>query len=201
MKDIMTPQSKIHVVGIGGTMRASSTSRWALEHALLAAQGAGASVELLSVLDFNLPIYVPGWSLSRYEPRVGQFIERARRADAMIWSTGAYHGTLAGVTKNALDFLEFLSDDAYLQDRMIGLVATAGGTMAGVNALNAMAHTAHALRGTVASLQVAIPNSRHAFTREGEVSDPHWARRLEMLGDLVVDMTRKLKRDRERVAS
>ena len=40
------PHLEVHVVGIGGTLRESSTSRWALERALAAAEGEGATTTL-----------------------------------------------------------------------------------------------------------------------------------------------------------
>ena len=98
----------LFVVGIGGTLREYSTNRIALERALEAAQRSGALVELLDLNVLQLPMYLPDPALEAYGANVQTFVEMASRAHAMIWSTGAYHGTLAGVTKNALDFLEFL---------------------------------------------------------------------------------------------
>jgi hypothetical protein len=49
-------------------------------------------------------------------------------AEAVIPSTAAYHGTLAGVTRNALDCIHLLGRDGrpYLQGRVVGLSRTAG---------------------------------------------------------------------------
>ena len=184
---------RIHVVGLGGTLRENSTSRWALEHALKAAETAGATTELLALADLDLPMFKPGKALHEYGPSVARLVTAARSADAMIWSTAGYHGTIAGATKNALDFLEFLAKDAmpYLHDRVVGLIATAGGELAAVNALNAMAHTAHALRGTVAPLMIAIPRSWAVFDQDGRMLDPKWASRLDQLGRLVVNLAEK----------
>lgn len=160
----------------------------ALEHALAAASEAGASTELLSMSGLDLPLYRPGLPLEGYGPSVQRMREAVRRADAMIWSTGAYHGTLAGVTKNALDFLEFLRGDepAYLGGKSVGLIATAAGDGAGVNAVHAMVHAAHVLRATVVPLWVSIPKASRVFDREGRTTDDHWAGQLDRLGRLVV---------------
>ena len=180
---------RLHVVGIGGTLRASSTSAWALERALNAAGRAGATTDLLTLNEFRLPIYEPGKALDEYEPIVGEFISRVRRADAMVWSTAAYQGTLAGVTKNAIDFFQFLSDSEppFLQNRVVGLAATAGGDIAAVNAINAMLHSVTSLRGTPAPLFVAIPQAHNVFDKRGNILDKKWADRLDQLGWLVVD--------------
>ncbi len=179
-----------HILGLGGTLHGGSLSRWALERALAAAEAAGATTELLTLEELELPFFEPGRPLEDFGPAAAQLIAAASRAHGMLWSTGAYHGTLAGVTKNALDFLEFLDVETppYLHGKVVGLIATSGGEIAGVNALNAMVHTAHALRGTVAPLMVAIPQARRAFAPGGEVREERWAKKLDQLGCLVVEM-------------
>lgn len=193
---------KPHVVGLGGTLREGSTSLRALEEALQAAEEAGATTELLDLRELALPMYEPGRRLEEYGEGVERLVEAMRGADAMIWSTAAYHGTLAGVTKNALDFAQFLARDErpYLQDRVVGLIATAGGSMAAVNAANAMTNVVHALRGVAAPLSVPVTQSWRAFDQEGNLRDDAVAGRLKSLGRLVVEMAEKLAPDAGRHA-
>lgn len=185
---------KPHVVGIGGTLRNGSTGLRALERALLAAEEAGATTELLDLRELDLPMYQPGRPLEEYGENVQRLVEAMRGADAMLWSTAAYHGTLAGVTKNALDFAQLLARDEkpYLQDKVVGLIATAGGNMAAVNAINAMTNVVHALRGVAAPLSVPVAQSWKIFDEEGNLSDEEVAGRLGSLGRLVVGMATKL---------
>jgi FMN reductase len=129
---------------------------------------------------------------------VQRFIDTVRRADALIWSTAGYHGSLAAPTKNALDLLEFLSHDGghtYLDGRVVGLIATAGGELAAVNSINAMVHVAHALRATVAPLFVPIGQSWKQFDDEGRVLDPKIAKRLDQLGCMVADTAARFHGD------
>ena len=189
-----TIDRKLHVVGIGGTLREGSTSLLALEEALRAAEEAGATTELLDLRELDLPLYEPGKPLEGGGENVKEVVEAMRGADALLWSTAAYHGTLAGVTKNALDFAQFLARDErpYLQDRVVGLISTAGGGMAAVNAIGAMVDAVHALRGVVAPLSVPVTQSWKAFDEEGNIRDEGVARRLESLGRIVVEMAAKL---------
>src|SRR5215210_11662 len=173
----------------------------ALEEALVAAKETGATTELLDLRELDLPMYEPGKSLEEYGEGVKRFVEAMRGADAMLWSTAAYHGTLAGVTKNALDFAQFMAQDEkpYLHDKVIdkviGLIATARGGMGAVNAISAMVNVVHALRGVAAPLSVPVTQSWKAFDEEGNVRDQGVARRLESLGRLVVEMATKLGAD------
>lgn len=182
----------LHVVGLGGTLHDNSTSLIALERALKAAQQAGATVELLDLNLLDLPMYRPGRKLEDFGHAVHKMIAATRRADAMLWSTAAYHGTLAGVTKNALDYMEFLAggENAYLQNKVVGLIATAGGDQAGVNTVNAMVNIVHSLRGTAAPLSVPIASAWKVFDDEGVITDKKTVQRLDKLGGLVVEMAR-----------
>ncbi len=188
---------RLHVVGIGGTLRDGSTGLRALEEALTAAEEAGATTELLDLRELDLSIYKPGKPLEEYGESVERLVEAMRGADAMLWSTASYHGTLAGVTKNALDFAQFMAQDEkpYLQDKVIGLIATAGGDMAAVNSINAMVNIVHALRGVAAPLSVPVTQSWKVFDEEGNVRDEGIAKRLESLGRLIVEMATKLGAD------
>jgi FMN reductase len=186
---------RLKVIGIGGTLREGSTGLGALRRALGAAEAAGAETELLDLRELNLPMYEPGRPLEEYGPEVRRFVEAIRGADALLLSTAAYHGTLAGVTKNALDFTQFMARDEkpYFQDKVVGLIATASGNLAGANTIAAMVNAVHALRGTVAPLTVAIPQVRKHTDEDGNVTDEGYGSRLDKLGRLVVEMASRLR--------
>ncbi|MBA3952906.1 MAG: NAD(P)H-dependent oxidoreductase [Rubrobacter sp.] len=183
-------ESHLKVVGIGGTLREGSASLGALRRALVAAGEAGAETELLDLRELDLPMYEPGRSLDEYGTGVERLVEELRGADAVLISTAAYHGTLAGVTKNALDFAQFLSggDHPYFDGKVVGLISTAGGEQAGANAAGAMVHVVHALRGVVAPLVVSIPKAWQRADGSGNVTDETYGGRLDALGELVVDL-------------
>ena len=183
-------EEPLKVVGVGGTLREGSASLGALRRALAAAGEAGAETELLDLWELGLPMYKPGRALEEYGPGVGRLVDELRGADAVLISTAAYHGTLAGVTKNALDFAQFLSggDHPYFDGKVVGLISTAGGEQAGANATGAMVDVVHALRGVVAPLVVSISKAWQRADGSGNVTDEWYGRRLDSLGELVVDL-------------
>ena len=191
----------MRVVGIGGTLRGGSSSLGALRRALRAAEEAGGETELLDLRKLNLPMYEPGRRLDAYGPEVRTLVEAVRAADALILSTAAYHGTLAGVTKNALDFTQFLARDErpYLDGRVVGLISTSGGERAAANTTDAMVHVVHALRGIVAPLMATIPRAWQRSDGEGYITDENYGRRLDKLGKLVVEMAEGLNPKGRRV--
>jgi FMN reductase len=114
---------RLIVVGIGGTLREGSTCLAALRRALGAAEEAGAKTELLELREVGLPMYEPGLSPEEYGENVGRFTEAVRGADEERISPAAYHGTLAFLTKNALDYMQYLArgERSYLDGRVVDL--------------------------------------------------------------------------------
>lgn len=187
----------LRVVGIGGTLREKSTSLGALKRVLQTAEEAGSETSLLDLRELDLPMYAPGKKLDEYGRNVQRLLEGIRWADALVISTAAYHGTLAGVTKNALDFAQFLARDEgpYLDGKVVGLVATAGGSQAATNATTALVNVVHALRGIVAPLMVPIPKSWQLSDDGGNITDESYGSRLDNLGALLVDLSSRLRRE------
>jgi len=184
----------LKVVGIGGTLRENSTSLGALRRSLAAAEEAGAEVELLDLKELRLPMYEPGKPLDEYGESARRLIEAMREADALLVSTAAYHGTLAGVTKNALDFVQLLGNEepAYLDGKAVGLISTAGGEQAAANANAAMVNVVHSLRGIVAPLMVGVTRAWQHTDDGGDITNDNYGRRLDSLGELVVDLAEKI---------
>ena len=193
----------LKVVGIGGTLREGSTSLGALRRALAASGEAGADVELLDLNELKLPMYEPRKSIDEYGHDARRLIDAVSGADALLLSTAAYHGTLAGVTKNALDYVQFLGKEEhpYFDGKVVGLITTAGGEQAAANANAAMVHVVHALRGIVAPLMVGVTRAWQRTDDSGEITDENYGRRLDDLGWLVVDLAQKVgTQERQRQA-
>ena len=186
------------VVGIGGTLREGSTSLGALRRALAASEEAGADVELLDLNELKLPMYEPRKALDEYGDNARRLVDTVSGADALLLSTAAYHGTLAGVTKNALDYVQFLGKEEhpYFDGKVVGLITTAGGEQAAANA--AMVHVVHALRGIVAPLMVGVTRAWQRTDDSGEITDENYGRRLDNLGWLVVDLAQKVGTEESR---
>ena len=117
------------ILGLGGGLGPGIHSLSALKEALKAAEKGGAKTDLINLKEFNLPLFNSEKGISDYPPPVKDMLERIAAADGYLWSSPAYHGTISGVVKNALDFTEYLSDrnPPYLHGKPVGLISTAGG--------------------------------------------------------------------------
>lgn len=174
------------VVGIGGTIRAGSSTEKALLTSLKAAEAAGAEIKLLGG-EFlgKLPIFDPRPS----EPTAEQIelAEAVRAADAFIVASPGYHGSISGVIKNALDTLELTRNDAapYFEGKPVGTVITADGGQAGGTTLVALRSIIHALRGWPTPLGAAL-KSGDLFDEAGACKDPRDLWQLTTVAEQVV---------------
>lgn len=182
---------EIKVVGLGGSLSVSSSSLAALKIALKGAAEGGARTELFDLRELELPMFAPGADTPE---SVRRLCEAVYEADGLLWSSPLYHGTISGVFKNALDWLELLGDrrPAYLTDKVVGLISTAGGTQ-GLQAINTMEFIVRALRGWSAPLVIPIPQAWRVFDDEGKMSDPKIAEQLRSLGREVTRAARQFK--------
>lgn len=181
----------IRILGIGGSTRQGSTSLALLRGALGLAEAAGARVALADVREMALPIFDNDLPLEAYPVRVSELIEDARAADAYIFCSPTYHGTVSGAVKNALDLLNFLGDDvpSYLGGKPVGLMAIGGGGAA--NVLTSLHHAARAMNGL--TIPTTVISSGSAI-RDGEVRDEIVQRRLGWMVDELLDVAARLRR-------
>ncbi len=180
----------LRVLGIGGSTRAGSRSLVLLRHALRVAETAGAGVALGDVRQMALPMYDDDLPLEGYPPSLQRLLDSAREADAFIFCSPTYHGTISGAVKNAFDCLNFLVDDTprYLQGKPIALMALGGGSAA--NVITALDHSARGLNGLV--LPTTVISSGSAV-QDGEVTDPRVQQRVQAMVTELLDVTTRLR--------
>ncbi len=183
----------VRVVGLGGSLRAESTSRTALSVALDGAAASGADTELIWVRDLDLPLYT-----AEHAPPAAAlaFADAVYDCDALIWSSPTYHGSVSGSFKNALDWLILLAerDPVYLANKPIGLITTAGGVQ-GLQAVNTMDFIARSLRGWSVPLVLPVSQSWQSFDPDGHLKDEAVATQLRKLGAEVVRAARQFQAD------
>jgi FMN reductase len=177
----------VHVVGIGGSIRTDSQSERALRIALAGAQDAGAKTTMLTGHQIKLPFYDP--SVPERPRDAIRLIEELRSADGVLLVSPGYHGTVSGLVKNALDYVEDLRDDErpYLDGRAVGCVAAAHGWQASVTTLTALRSIVHALRGWPTPLGAAVNSAQVLFDEDGACSDAKVAQALRTIGSQVVE--------------
>jgi FMN reductase len=186
----------IHVVGIGGTTRPNSSTERALRVALASAEAAGATATLFSGEDLaELPMYAP--EKPERADVAQRLIAELRRADGVIIGSPAYHGSISGLVKNALDYTEDMREDdrVYLTGRACGVIATGYGWQGVVATLHTLRQIVHALRGYPTPLGAGINSLETRLGDDGTVSDEKAAFQLATVGREVVELATQMRRD------
>ena len=92
----------LNVLGIGSSMRKDSFGTEALKIILNKVNENGGQSRLLNLFDNPLPIYSP--ENDTETPNLRRATELVNWADAFIFATPDYHGSMAGSLKNFLDY-------------------------------------------------------------------------------------------------
>ena len=174
-------KTRLTVVGLGGSLAKQSSSLAAVRIALEGAAETGAQTALFDVRQLALPMFDPG--ISDPPDSVLKLCEATYNADGLIWSSPMYHGTISGSFKNALDWLQLLSNrqPPYLTDKVVGLISTAGGVQ-GLQAVNTMEFVVRSLRGWAVPLVLPIAQAWKAFDDQSNARDPNLREQLRALG-------------------
>lgn len=183
-------EKKPFIVGIGGTASPNSSTEQALRLALDAAARAGAEVRIFTSESLVLlPHYLTSPDGICEEGRA--LVGAVRRADGLILASPGYHGSISGLVKNAIDYLEETSKDdrVYLDGVPVGLIATAYGWQATGSTLATLRAIVHALRGWPTPLGAAV-NSLGGVFKDGICTDPSASMQLDLVGKQVYQFAR-----------
>lgn len=130
-------------------------------------------------------MYMPGENSSE---QASCLLAALRDCRGIIISSPAYHGSISGLLKNALDYAEELRTDArvYLDGIPVGCIACAGGWQAAGQTLSVLRTIAHSLRGWPTPFGATLNTSTPLFDGEGNCIDPATRNQLETVGHQVV---------------
>ncbi|WP_425572871.1 NADPH-dependent FMN reductase [Paraburkholderia caribensis] len=114
-------------------------------------------------------------------------IDLLRRADGIIISTPGYHGSVSGMVKIALDYIEDLRGDRrpYFEGRSVGTIVCAEGPQALGSTLTTLRAIVHSLRGWNTPFGVTFNVSDNPFV-DGNAKDDNVTRQLELLAQQAV---------------
>lgn len=149
----------------------STTSRLLSDYLLNKLQLAGIEGSIFWLADAGIPFFEG--TLKKVPLGVEMMKNLFLEADLHFWLAPLYHGSIPGIMKNCLDWLEITAEDPrpYLTDKTVGLICWADGSQA-LQGINAMDTIAKSLRAWPLPYSVSISKSI-LFDKDnpGEISD------------------------------
>ncbi len=193
-----TPRSRIGngrndpsapILIMGGSYGKRSATSILMNYTAKLCEERGMPHQTIPLLQLDLPFYHP--DLHEESCPAAEFLlDAVRRARAFVWCTPAYHYSISGAFKNAIDFLELTKEDdpPYLGGRLVGLIASSSGPIAAVHAIGAMEQIVHALRGYVVPATAPIGPYKSAVDLDaGAIRDERTKLKLVQLVDEMRD--------------
>lgn len=140
--------------------------------------------------ELDLPFYRPGGPPPG--PRPARYLAALERADGVVLVSPVYHGTLSGLLKNALDYVNELAGapQPYLDGRALGCVSIGLGEQGASSTLQTLRTVGHALRSWPTPMGVALSQGRADLTDDGSPVDQQAHTQLTVMLGQVMTMAR-----------
>jgi chromate reductase len=159
----------MRVLAISGSLRAASNNT-ALLRAASGLAPDGVEVDLYEGLEL-LPPYNEDHDTDEPPEEVARLRDAIARADAVLFATPEYNGSVPGQLKNAVDWASRPHRQAALWGKPVGVV---GASMSEYGALWAQDHLRKALGiagARVAHVELALGKAHERITPDGELTD------------------------------
>lgn len=160
-----------------------STSEYLAKYLKELLEDQGVETNTFRIADSGIPLFDPAY-LDRVPISVQRMNMLFRDADFHIWLTPLYHGSMTGVMKNCLDWLEISAKEPipYLTGKIVGMVCWADGVQA-LQGINAMEGVAKSLRAWTTPYNVAI--QRSDLLDEDGIIKNNYRKRFKILLELL----------------
>lgn len=178
-----------HVAVLSGSLGSGSRTERLAAWCVQECVRRGATAALLSGTDLQLPFYQYGEPL---DARGRRLIDELERSSAVVLVSPSYHGSVSGLLKNALDYVNELAEHErpFLDGRAVGCIALAAGAQGAASTLGAMRTIVHALRGWPTPLGVAAHQAIDIAPTGDLTGDVATQRQLGILIDQVLHFSR-----------
>ena len=184
---------KVKILAIG-----TSSNRVSINLTLAAAAArmvSGAEVELLTVADYELPLFSDDREKALGQPDLArQFISKIAAADAIVISFAEYNGTYTASFKNIFDWASRIRKQVFQSKASVFLSASQG--RGGAQSVLRQALQSSGFWGAKVVASLSVPCFRENFDdRRGELTDITLRKNLDrVMRELCVEVIRQRTR-------
>lgn len=148
----------------------------------------------VEVILYNVSSEVPllDMTMSKHPNSVEEMVNLFLSTELHFWLAPLYHGSIPGIMKNSLDWLEITSKlpEPYLLDKRIGLISWADGINA-LNGITTMENVTKSLRAWPLPYSVSIEKNRLRDLESPNCISSFYTKKLDRLLDIA--LSRKIE--------
>ncbi|MCS6770578.1 MAG: NAD(P)H-dependent oxidoreductase [Kiritimatiellae bacterium] len=178
----------IQLVAFSGSIRADSLNHKLALRMAEGAREAGASVNVIRLRDYPLPLYDADiQAASGLPPEARRLKAIFRESHGFIIASPEYNGSFSGVLKNMIDWVSRADapgepSNAVFAGKLAVIGSASPGAFGGVRGLISLRMLLAGLGLTVLPDQVIVPNAGYAFAPDGRLAEEALDVRARSLG-------------------
>jgi chromate reductase, NAD(P)H dehydrogenase (quinone) len=193
----MTTTSKsTTLIAFAGSTRQGSINQQALDFAVEGARVAGATVDVISLKDFFMPLYDADWHTANGVPdSVRELRQKMIDADGLLIASPEYNSSITPLLKNTIDWLSQSAKEgvgqgsgrAPFEGKITGLLGASAGAFGGIRALPHVSFVLSNL-GAIVLPVLAIPAADKIVDTDGNIANERAVNNLKALGASVANL-------------
>ena len=187
------------ILAFAGSSKKSSVNKKLVKIAALAAQKEGASVTVIDLADYPMPIFNQDLEAEQGMPeKAREFKNLLIEHDGFLIASPEYNSAFSPLLKNVIDWASRAESDneppllAY-KGKTASIMAASPGALGGLRGLVFLRMLLGNIGITVLPEQQAIPQAYKAFSDTGALNDTNQQLAIEKLGINLVRVINKLK--------
>ncbi|MEC7838670.1 MAG: NAD(P)H-dependent oxidoreductase [Chlamydiota bacterium] len=196
--------NKPQILAFSGSLQKKSKNRMLLDTAIKGAKNAGASVIVIDLQEFPLPIYNEDYEKENGLPENVKALKKLMKdSDGLLIASPEYNSSISGALKNMIDWVSRReSSDEPMLDSFNGKVAAimsaSPGGLGGIRGLIHLRSILSCINVLVLPQQYALSSAHTAFDESGSMIDEKQALVVAELGKSLADILTKIYHDNEK---
>jgi NAD(P)H-dependent FMN reductase len=187
------------ILAFSGSSRKQSVNKKLVQIAASAAEKQGASVTVIDLIDFPMPLFNQDLEAEQGMPtKAHEFKKLLVEHDGFLIASPEYNSAFSPLLKNVIDWASRAESDdeppllAY-RGKVASIMAASPGGLGGIRGLVFLRMLLNNIGVTVLPEQQAIPMAFKAFGEDGKLADKKQQQAVEKLGLNFVNLLDKLK--------
>lgn len=186
------------VLAFDGSGRAGSMNRKLLEAAAADLRGRGATVTIINLHDFDLPIYDGDFERDNGMPENAKKLKNLFNThDALVIASPEYNGGVSGLLKNAIDWVSRAAPGeapgAGFRGKVAGIMSAAPGKLGGLRGLYQLNTLLFGLGVLVLPQIVSVGFYNDAFDADGKLKNDPDKNAVSAMADRLVAVGKAVK--------